>query len=309
MRFRTPALVVAAGAISALLTSPGAQAGPAATTAARAAGSDSIAPVPAIERPPRGGADPREVTDALSRSVRTAGTAWGVDPATGQVVISVDDTVGRAALARVRSVVRRFGDTTRIERLPGSFGLHAEGGEPVYSGGNRCSLGFNVRGGSTYSFLVVAHCGTVGSTWFADPAHTVVLGTMASTNGNTSIVRYTNAGVAKPGSVHLYPGSQDIVSAGNAYVGQQVCRSGLTTGVRCGTVTALNQTVNFPEGTLTGLVRTNVCSEPGDSGGPFFSGTTALGLTVGGTGNCTSGGVTYFQPIVPALNAFGVSVY
>ncbi|MCW2903551.1 MAG: peptidase alpha-lytic pro domain protein [Streptosporangiaceae bacterium] len=302
MRFRTPALGVAAVVISALLTSPGAQAGPAAT-AVRAAGSDSATPATAIERPARGGADLREVTDALSQSVRTAGTAWGVDPATGQVVISVDDTVGRAAFARVRSVAQRFGGATRIERLPGRLRLHAEGGQAVYSGGNRCSLGFNVRSGSTYYFLVVAHCGTVGSTWFADPAHTVLLGTMASTNGNTSIVRYTNAGVAKPGSIHLYPGSQDIVSAGNAFVGQRVCRSGLTTGVRCGTVTALNQTVNFPEGTLTGLVRTNVCSEPGDSGGPFFSGTTALGLTVGGSGNCSSGGVTYFQPVVPALNA------
>jgi streptogrisin D len=185
-----------------------------------------------------------------------------------------------------------------------------EGGMPVYSAGNRCTLGFNVHSGSTYYFLVAARCANiVGSTWYADPAQTIVLGTMAGTNGNTSIVRYTNAAVTKLGSVHLYPGSQDIVSAGNAFVGQRVCRSGRTTGIRCGTVTALNQTVTFPEGTLSGLVRTTVCSEPGDSGGPFFAGTTALGLTVGGTGNCTTGGVTYFQPILSALNAFGVNVY
>ena len=229
MRFRTPALVVAVSVISALLTSPGAQAASAA------------------------------------QAVRAAGPA-SAPPAT-------------------------------------------EGGRPVYSGGNRCTLGFNVRSGSTYYFLLVARCATVGATWYADPAQTIVLGTAAGTNGNISVVRYTNAGVTVLGSVHLYPGSQDIVSAGNPFVGQRVCRSGLTTGVRCGTVTALNQTVTFPEGTLTGLVRTSVCSEPGDGGGPFFSGTTALGLTVGGTGNCATGGVTYFQPILPALNAFGVNVF
>lgn len=71
----------------------------------------------------------------------------------------------------------------------------------------------------------------------------------------------------------------------------------------------MNQTVNFPDGVRTGLVRTTVCSEPGDSGGPFFSGTTALGLTIGGTGNCTSGGTTYYQPVTEPLGVFGVSVY
>ncbi|GAA2121243.1 S1 family peptidase [Actinomadura alba] len=184
-----------------------------------------------------------------------------------------------------------------------------EGGLPVYSAGSRCTLGFNVRSGTTYYFVLGARCATVAGTWYADPALTIVLGTTAGSTGNTSIVRYTNPAVTKLGSVHLWPGSQDIVSAGNAFVGQSVCRSGPVTGLRCGTVTALNQTVTFPEGTFTGLVRTNVCAEPGDFGGPFFSGTTALGLTVGGSGNCTSGGVTYFQPILPALNAFGVNVY
>ena len=47
----------------------------------------------------------------------------------------------------------------------------------------------------------------------------------------------------------------------------------------------------------------------GDSGGPLYSGTTALGLTSGGSGNCTSGGVTYFQPVTEPLSVYGMSVY
>jgi streptogrisin D len=134
-------------------------------------------------------------------------------------------------------------------------------------------------------------------------------GVTAAIYEDTALVRYTDPGVPRPGSVHLYPGSQDIVSAGDPLAGQAVCRSGLTTGLRCGSTTAVNQTVNFPDGVRTGLVRTTVCSEPGDSGGPFFSGTTALGLTIGGTGNCTSGGTTYYQPVTEPLGVFGVSVY
>jgi streptogrisin D len=79
--------------------------------------------------------------------------------------------------------------------------------------------------------------------------------------------------------------------------------------VHSGTVTALNATVNYAEGSVYGLIKTTVCAEGGDSGGSLFAGTTALGLTSGGSGNCTSGGTTYFQPVTEALSVYGVSVY
>ncbi|GLZ08695.1 hypothetical protein Acsp03_61610 [Actinomadura sp. NBRC 104412] len=60
---------------------------------------------------------------------------------------------------------------------------------------------------------------------------------------------------------------------------------------------------------VSGLIQTTVCAEPGDSGGSLFAGSTALGLTSGGSGNCSSGGVTFFQPVTEALDAYGVDVY
>ena len=86
-------------------------------------------------------------------------------------------------------------------------------------------------------------------------------------------------------------------------------RRGSTTGIHSGRVTALNATVNYPQGTVTGLIRTNICAEPGDSGGSLYAGTAALGLTSGGSGNCSSGGTTFFQPVTEALSVFGVSVF
>ena len=80
-------------------------------------------------------------------------------------------------------------------------------------------------------------------------------------------------------------------------MGAAVCRSGSTTGTRCGTVLAKNQTVVYPEGAVSGLTRTNVCAEGGDSGGPWLSGDQAQGVTSGGSGDCTAGGETFFQPV------------
>jgi streptogrisin D len=74
-------------------------------------------------------------------------------------------------------------------------------------------------------------------------------------------------------------------------------------------VTALNATVNYPQGTVTGLIRTTVCAEPGDSGGSLFASTAALGLTSGGSGNCSSGGTTFFQPVTEPLSVYGMQVY
>ena len=88
-----------------------------------------------------------------------------------------------------------------------------------------------------------------------------------------------------------------------------VYRAGATSGLHSGRVTGLNAVVNYGDGRVAGLIRTNVCAEPGDSGGPLFYRQWAFGLTSGGSGDCKSGGVTYFQPVVEALNAYGVSVY
>ncbi|MET8837208.1 S1 family peptidase [Micromonospora sp. NPDC004540] len=253
-------------------------------------------------------------TNELERSAKIPGTAWWTDPATNQVVVSVDSTVTGAKLERVKAAAARTGGAVRIEAETGVLSTRISGGQAIYAGGGgRCSLGFNVRAGSTYYFITAGHCTNISSSWYSNSAQTSLLGTRAGTSfpGNDyGIVRYSNQTTAQPGNVYLYNGSyQDITAAGNAYVGQSVRRSGSTTGVRSGSVTALNATVNYAEGSVSGLIRTTVCAEPGDSGGSLFAGSTALGLTSGGSGNCSSGGTTFFQPVTEVLSRYGVSVY
>jgi hypothetical protein len=49
-------------------------------------------------------------------------------------------------------------------------------------------------------------------------------------------------------------------------------------------------------------------SEPGDSGGSFISGDQAQGVTSGGSGDCSSGGTTFFQPVNEILSTFGLTL-
>ncbi|HEX2771925.1 MAG TPA: S1 family peptidase [Micromonosporaceae bacterium] len=261
----------------------------------------------------RGEADLDKVTAALDRAAKVPGSAWFVDPASNQVVVSVDSTVTGAKLAKVQQVTDRFGGAVRIEKTAGTLSVRINGGQAIYGGGYRCSLGFNVRSGSTYYLLTAGHCTNLASSWYTNSSRTTYIGPRVGTSfpGNDyGIVRYDNSSVSHPGSVYLYNGtSRDITAAGNAYVGQSVSRSGSTTGLRSGSVTGLNATVNYAEGTVYGMIRTNVCAQGGDSGGSLFSGNTALGLTSGGSGNCTTGGTTFFQPVTEPLSAYGVAVY
>ncbi|MEU8675933.1 S1 family peptidase [Streptomyces sp. NPDC048560] len=238
-----------------------------------------------------------------------AGTAWNIDPATKSVVVTVDSTVSQAEIKKIKDSAGSTAGALRIERTPGTFSKLISGGDAIYASSWRCSLGFNVRSGTTYYFLTAGHCTDGAGTWWSNSGRTTVLGTTSGSSFPTNdygIVRYTNTSVTKSGTV----GSQDITSAANATVGMSVTRRGSTTGTHSGSVTGLNATVNYGGGDIVyGMIRTNVCAEPGDSGGPLYSGTRAIGLTSGGSGNCSSGGTTFFQPVTEALSAYGVSVY
>ncbi|WP_037559604.1 S1 family peptidase [Spirillospora albida] len=281
------------------------------TNAADAATVRAAGAVPKTAR--RSPAALNRATATLRRSAAgVPGTGWAVDPATSQVVMWTDDSVTGARMAAVRGAARRLGTTVRMVRIPGRLRPLALGGDAIFGGGSRCSLGFNVKRGGQDFFLTAGHCGNIVRTWTADqqgaqPAGTTV---RSSFPGDDFALVRSAPGAAGEGEVNLYNGrTQDITRAGDAVVGQRVTRSGSTTGVSTGRVTAVGATVNFPEGTVTGMIQTTVCAEPGDSGGPLFSGGTALGLTSGGSGDCRTGGVTFFQPVTEPLRAFGAQVF
>ena len=258
----------------------------------------------------RNGTSLDAAVQALERTVTFPGTAWGIDSQRNQVLVTVDSTVQGTRLATVKAAVQRIGTSARLEFAAGTFRVTITGGEAIFGSRYRCSLGFNVASGATHYFLTAGHCGKAEKKWWTSSNHSTFLG---NTTGSSfpgqdyAIVKYDASYTNYPGTV---AGNHDITEAANAVVGESVSRTGSTTGTHTGRVQALNVTVRYQGGgTVRGLVQTNVCAEPGDSGGPFYDGTKALGLTSGGSGDCKSGGTTFFQPVIPALQAYGVSVY
>jgi len=231
------------------------------------------------------------------------GVAWYVDPTTDKVVVTVDRTVSKADVASIRKSAGVDAASLTIHRASGTFRPLVSAGDAIYGGQYRCSLGFNVTKGGSYYFLTAGHCGKVAKTWYTDQQHRTLIGPTSgySFPGNDyALVQYQNTSLSHPGGY----------TAANAFVGERVTRDGSTSGVHSGTVQALNVTVRYQGGgKVSGMIQTNVCAEPGDSGGPLYDGTKAIGLTSGGSGNCTTGGTTFFQPVTEALSAYGVSIY
>src|SRR6185436_15276491 len=109
------------------------------------------------------------------------GTAWAVDPVNNQVVLSVDSLASRANLAVVDADAARLnatdstsaprggapdriqgGDLVKVEHVAGTFSTLISGGDAIFGGNSRCSLGFNVRNSAgTIFFLTAGHCGNI----------------------------------------------------------------------------------------------------------------------------------------------------
>jgi streptogrisin B len=242
------------------------------------------------------------VSQAVQRS-GVEGIAWFVNKAADRVVVTADRSVSAAEIATVKRTAGSDAGAIRIERVSGLFRPLLSAGNAIYGGAYRCSLGFNVVKASTYYFLTAGHCGKVATTWYTNANHSTLIGPTIgySFPGNDyALVRYDNTSLSHPGGF----------TAANAFVGEQVKRTGSTSGTHSGRVTALNVTVHYSSGgTVRGMIQTNVCAEPGDSGGPLYDGTKALGITSGGSGDCRTGGTTFYQPVPEAANNYGVTVY
>ncbi|WNG50207.1 hypothetical protein F0U60_43325 [Archangium minus] len=265
------------------------------------------------------GAEPRLVTRSAQHLERVKSTldrnaaradrtihAWYVDVTTNSVVVLAEDW-GRTG---AESFVSRSGaadESVRViaskERPRPLYDLR--GGDAYYPGNARCSIGFSVSGG----FVTAGHCGGVGTT--TSGFNRVAQGTVRGSSfpGNDYGWVQVNASWTSQPWVNNYAGGNvGVAGSQEAAVGSSVCRSGSTTGWRCGTIQAKNVTVNYSNGPVYGLTQTNACAEGGDSGGSWISGDQAQGVTSGGSGNCSTGGTTFFQPLNPILSVYGLSL-
>ncbi|QTR03898.1 S1 family peptidase [Saccharothrix algeriensis] len=228
---------------------------------------------------------------------------WYVDLPTNTVVVKshADELPAARAFVAASGVDASAVRYVRTDEAPRPL-IDVIGGNAYNIGsGSRCSVGFSVNGG----FVTAGHCGTTGAST-SGPSGTF---RGSSFPGNDYAWVQVAAGNTPRGLVNNYSGGTvQVTGSQDAAVGATVCRSGSTTGWHCGTIQARNSSVSYPQGTVTGLIQTTVCAEPGDSGGSLLAGTQAQGVTSGGSGNCRTGGTTYFQPVNEILQAYGLTL-
>ncbi|SCL74074.1 ricin-type beta-trefoil lectin domain protein [Micromonospora peucetia] len=240
-------------------------------------------------------ADPRDVH------------GWHVDVARNSVVVTArpDAAAEAVAYAKASGVPT---DAIRVVTSPDAprplYDIRG-GDQYVINGNTLCSVGFAVVGG----FVTAGHCGGVGSPTLG--FNNVSQGTFAGSSfpGNDyGWVRTNGSWTPQPWVNNHAGGNVTVAGSQDAAIGSSVCRSGRTTGWRCGTILGRNETVNYPQGAVSGLTRSNACAEGGDSGGAWISGNQAQGVTSGGSGNCSTGGTTWFQPVNEILGVYGLSL-
>lgn len=248
---------------------------------------------------------------------------WAVDLPTNTVTVHVAPGAEAAAIDFVAassadaSTIRfvTMGDAPRpLVTLQGGSEYLSSGPEGSYY----CSVGFGVNHGTGHGYATAGHCGAAGD----------VAGVLASRRSANRIGAFVassfpgddmawvrlDAGHSVVPVVDGYKQADVAVRGATvAPVGATVCRSGRTTGWRCGAVQAYNATVNYSGDVVNGLTHVKVCAEGGDSGGSFIDGTgQAQGVLSGGNYSCKGNQAnlanSYFQPIGEILQTYNLTL-
>lgn len=235
--------------------------------------------------------------------------SWYADPTTNEVVVEASDV--RAARAMIAESDVPAG-VVRVEKsevapepardIRGGDEFHRPTGNGYVT---LCSIGFAVQGG----FVTAGHCGGAG-----DPVNApdgAALGTYQASvfPGRDWAWVATNGNWTPTPQVNNYAGGTAAVAGSSEQgIGASVCRSGRTTGWRCGVIQEKNVTINYGDGDIPGMATGSACAEGGDSGGSVLSGDQAQGVTSGRIGDCSSNGRFIYQPVNPILNAYGLQL-
>ncbi|MFF5249246.1 ricin-type beta-trefoil lectin domain protein [Streptosporangium sp. NPDC000095] len=245
---------------------------------------------------------------ALDRVADSAGKdihSWYVDVAANTVAVSAADRAAAERFVRAGAVDAA---TVRIsvDEAPKPLYDIRGGDQYVINGNTLCSVGFAVNNGG---FVTAGHCGRTGSPTLG--YNNVSQGTFAGSSfpdNDYAWVRTNGNWTPRPWVNNYGGGNVAVAGSREAVVGSSICRSGRTTGWRCGTIQAKNVTVNYSGSLVHGLTRTSACAEGGDSGGAWITGDQAQGVTSGGSGNCSTGGTTFYQPVNEILGAYGLTL-
>lgn len=260
---------------------------------------------------------------SVTRNAKTRGLdarihAWHVDVRSNRIVVTAD--IGAGDVARdfviAAGVDERLVTFAESAARPSTMAFNIRGGDGYnVSGLGSCSIGFAVTLGTDNGFVSAGHCGPNNATTTHFNGQSVgYIYQSVFPGSDYAVIHNTNAQGIPTSWVNAYQYGGNLVVRGStpATIGATVCRSGIRTGARCGTLQATGVSVNYGGQFVHGLSVTSACAGRGDSGGSFVTPEgQAQGLTSGGplepgtNDNCTIGTQSsYFQPINPVLAAY-----
>ncbi|MGW0390264.1 carbohydrate-binding protein [Streptomyces sp. NPDC003042] len=246
---------------------------------------------------------------ALDRAATAETPVRYVDPRGNTLVVEEVRPGAAAGLLAATGTDAALVTVVRTAQAPRPL-YDLRGGDAYYmNGSGRCSVGFPITKGTVSGFATAGHCGRAGTT--TSGFNQVAQGSFQASVFPGNDMAWVAANAQWTATPYVKgSGGANVQVTGSVLqpVGASVCRSGSTTGWHCGTIQQHNTSVTYPEGTISGVTRTTVCAEPGDSGGSYISGSQAQGVTSGGSGNCSSGGTTFFQPLNPILSGYGLTL-
>jgi len=156
-----------------------------------------------------------------------------------------------------------------------------------------CTGGFiGTRQSTSYGIITAAHCTSAPQTYDGD-----TVGATFTSSGNNDLRFTTLSGGTPTNQIKVAGVPRQITTTSGVFGGLELSKYGITTGLQTNTVVGPQGCMtfgNFP-GTWCGLwLASGNVSEYGDSGGPWFSGNTAYGIT---SAKLAGGGGTLFTLI------------
>jgi Alpha-lytic protease prodomain len=248
--------------------------------------------------------------------------SWNIDLSRNSVLITHAPGAEKIAAAMVArsganpATVRYTTSTARPQPNVDVLG----GDRYTLTNGVGCSVGLSVFNGWASGFATAGHCGTAGTQtitgspgyWFGPFHESHFPGADQAWVRNDWSEYWSN-----PPLVNLYNGhSMGVVGNLQSPIGGVICRSGMTTGWRCGLVTAHDASIKYSAGIVYGLTFSTACAGLGDSGGSVISPWgeaqgvhSGAFIPNGSFENCgTIGLPSMYQPIQPLLNSYGLQL-
>lgn len=238
------------------------------------------------------------VKDALDGIRNVPQTSWGIDTSTNQVVVTIWSAASKSTSDTVTAAAAKYGDSVRVEHQTGKLELFIRGGDAIQNSQARCSLGFNVKQGTTPRLLTAGHCTNLGGTWSGNDVSGARVLRSDSPGADSGLLTRPNG--TGPGQINT---GQRITSARAPFVGERMLKQGSTTGGGGGTVTSVEQSVNFDIGVINHEFGTTAHTDHGDSGGPAYDGSIGLGTLSGGNTQ-----VSFFYPLTRELSMYGLTL-